>query len=167
MRKGRTGPAGQETQDAYFAIEQFTAWINSADTKAGFLSAALAVVVNGIVLASDTGAGGLRHFGGQGPVEVAAFALAALSAAICTGTLVLAIYPRIQQQPYSRYSWPSVAESTPQALAASTSVANRDEAWATARSLALITRAKYRYLRLSFICWIFSLLLLLLAVVVR
>jgi len=162
MRRGRTGPPGPETQDAYFAIEQFTAWINSADTKAGFLSAALAIVVNGLVL--DSRFGGVGQLSDRGPVVVLAFCLSALCALVCTGALMLAIYPRVQAQPYSRYSWPSVAESTSGTPAAAAPIASRHEAWSTARSLAIITRKKYRYLRFSFVCWIVSLVALLLAV---
>lgn len=164
MRRGRTGSPGPETQDAYFAIEQFTVWINSADSKAGFLSAALAIIVNGLVLALDSRAGGFRHLGELGPVVATAFVTCALCALACTAALVLAIYPHVYRQPHSRYSWPSVAESDPLALAAAASVATRGEAWVTARSLALINRRKYRCLRFSFVFWIAALAALLLAV---
>lgn len=166
MRKDRPGAAVPDAQDAYFAIQQFTGWINSADSKAGFLSAALAVVVNGIVLEYNSHHAGVQGLGGRGAVMVAAFAVSALCALGCTGTLVLAIYPRIQAQTHSRYSWPSVAECTSAALEASAPIASRSEAWSTAHSLALITQRKYRFLRFSFVCWIASLTTLLLAVFV-
>jgi hypothetical protein len=164
MRRGRTSSMATETQDAYFAIEQFTVWINSADSKAGFLSAALAIVVNGMVLEWGSQPRGLRHLSEQGAVAAVAFCLSVLCALACTGTLLLAIYPRVRQHAYSRYSWPSVAQSAAQATTALTPIASRREAWATARLLALIARQKYRYLRFSFICWIASLAWLLLAV---
>ena len=112
MRRGRTNSAGAETQDAYFAIEQFTASINSADSKAGFLSAALAIVVNGIVLEWGSRPRGLRLLGDHGQVAVVALCLSALCALACTGMLMLAIYPRVRQHSYSRYSWPSVAHAS-------------------------------------------------------
>ena len=163
MRNERLARA-RDCEDAYFAINQFTAWINNADAKAGFLSAALAILAGGIARESNERFKSLGHLDAQQWLVIAAVASSAIVSIVSAAYLVRAIYPRIQSQPFSRYSWPSVANVSHASLLKTGIRSNRDEAWMTALSLALIAKKKFRCLRVSFACWMAAIVLLLISI---
>ncbi|WP_204072741.1 Pycsar system effector family protein [Planotetraspora phitsanulokensis] len=153
-----------DSADAHFAISQFSAWIMNADTKAGVLAAALAILINGL-LGQKIAITALLP-----PRNVAAWLpLTALTgSAICiiaaSMHLILAVRPKIRQDEFSRYSWPSVSKSTISQLVSRGTDTDREEAWKTAHTLASIAEIKFRRLRVAFIWWLIAALLLLLGI---
>lgn len=130
---------GTNTDDARFAISQFTAQVNSADTRAGLLGAALTVLAPVLVRQFET----TRLTGVVVGLLVASAALIALAVA---GTVsVLSV--RVVEVGFSRYSWPLVARSSVAALTGRTDRTDRVEAWRAAYALALIAQTKYAHFR--------------------
>jgi Family of unknown function (DUF5706) len=160
-------PTQSDNQDAYFAISQFTSWISSADTKAGFLSAALAVVAGSVISESSAHFTGTARSGPRAWCASTLLGLAMAATFVCALYLLLTVYPRVREQRSSRYSWPSVAAQTERALVESNYRTDREEAWATAKSLALIAQDKFRYLRRAFWAWLFVIGSLLLSAAIR
>src|SRR5690348_12393613 len=131
MRTDRLVQA-RDCEDAYFAVNQFTTWINNADAKAGFLSAALAILADGLVRESNGHFKDLRHLSFRQWCATTTIALSVLFSIISAVYLIRAIYPRFQSQSFSRYSWPSVARASYENLLKTDRRHSRDEAWMTA-----------------------------------
>ncbi|MFD4641669.1 Pycsar system effector family protein [Lentzea sp. NPDC058436] len=141
------------TSEAQFVITVVGNWIVNADTKAGLLATANAVL--GGVVASQRSS--LRSaFNPKSPTpwwELPIAGLVALSFLISMVALVAVLRPRIRTGPYSRYSWPAVANLSAEDVLSRARRNPEAEAWRTARDLSLIARRKFLWLRVAIFSW--------------
>ncbi len=135
--------------DAHKALGYFGTWINSADTKAGLLSAALAVVIAAVTQQRGAVADVVRPANGG---ELAALCLLGLLGAFVIVALVAlarAITPRTQPSDIpSRFGFPTVAFHGWKHLPATRAQA-AEEAWSQAHALAGIAATKNRAVRMA------------------
>ncbi len=135
--------------DAHHAIGYAGTWINNADTKAGLLAAALAVVVAGATQQAEAMSDALRP--GDGSEVAALILLCLLGAAVATATvgLALATIPRTPPpQAPSRFGFPTLASHGWRHVPATRAQAAA-EAWGQAQVLAGIAARKYVRLRVA------------------
>jgi uncharacterized membrane protein YeaQ/YmgE (transglycosylase-associated protein family) len=147
------GPSRAESipsnEDARFAISQFSGWITNADTKASLLATALTVLVGAVASQRNVLLGVLPTSGYREWTAVALFCsivICIVGSVIC---LVRVLTPRVDRTAFSRYSWPAVAESPLVKLVSLSQQTEREEAWYTARVLAVIARVKFRNFSLA------------------
>lgn len=145
----RDADSADDLTDAHHAIGYFSTWINNADTKAGLLSAALAVVIAGGAQQAHSIGDVARP---DGPSELAALVvLCLLGAALAVGIVALAmvVTPRTpHSQPPSRFGFPTVASHAWRCERSSRENA-ASEAWGQAHVLAQIAARKFVSLRLA------------------
>ncbi|GAB7038272.1 MULTISPECIES: hypothetical protein [Catenuloplanes] len=142
------------TDDARFAMNQFSTLIVNADTKAALLTTALMLLV---VQATARHRDITAVLPPDGPAEWAAALLLAAatgSAAVALTTLLLVIRPAIVGCEFSRYSWPTLARASLGRLDGYHADADRREAWVTAQTLARILDRKLRRIRVAFWWWL-------------
>lgn len=153
-RRERVEAEVDPAADALAAIEQFQRLINNADTKAGFMVAAVTVLVGAIVRqpVSD-------HLPAVDVADWIGLGLLGLSAA---GGLAAAFFvarclmPRVKRHEFSRFSWPSVARVELDQLLRLPRGRRAEEAWMTARALAQILAEKYGALQWGIRSFLFS-----------
>jgi hypothetical protein len=135
-------PARLDVSDAEFVIGQTGDWIRSADTKAGLLFGALAVL-SGWLGSSAEGLRGL--WSGQPHQLDALIALAGcvVLLAVANVLLVGVLIPRRSTDAATRYAWPSVSKKSLDDLLALTPETRREEAWKQAKQLAEIASRKH------------------------
>ena len=138
-------PDETDVADALLAAEVFHLQIVNADTKAGFLIAAVSVLLGAVTNQRDVlPPHGVSEWIGVG--MLAASVLAGLYAALqCARVLS----PRVARTRFSRFSWPSVARAEVADLLRLDPADRRREAWTTARALAGIAETKFRLFRLG------------------
>lgn len=141
--------SSEDLADAHQAMGYFTIWIQNADTKAGLLSAALAVVLGAMAQQGKVLGDVLRpnHLG-----EWAALVLLCclgFTVLVATISLALVLTPRTPppQEP-SRFGFPTVASDEWKHSPATRAQAGA-EAWGQAQVLALIAARKYATLRFA------------------
>lgn len=149
---GDTSPevdTADDLADAHHAIDYFSNWVKNADTKAGLLSAVLAVVIAGGAQQADAIGDITRP---NGPGEMAALVvMCLLGAALVVGILALAmvVTPRTPPpQAPSRFGFPTVASHAWRGERVSRDEA-ASEAWGQARVLAQIAARKFVTLRVA------------------
>jgi len=139
----------EDLVDAHHAIGYAGTWINNADTKAGLLAAALAVVVAGATQQSEAIQDALRPANGGEAVALVLLCLLGATVAIATLGLALATLPRTPPpQAPSRFGFPTLASPGWRHVPATRAQA-ATEAWAQAQVLSRIAARKYATLRVA------------------
>lgn len=147
-----------DLDDGHHAIAYVAAWITNADTKAGLLSAVLALVVAALTQQPDAIADALPPTDGSDWIAVVMFGLVVLGLATSLALLALALVPRspTSQQP-NRFGYPTLARAewthTPAGRRQAAS-----EAWEQAHVLATIVSRKYANLRRATVAVFFTLI---------
>ncbi|WNV82766.1 Pycsar system effector family protein [Umezawaea sp. Da 62-37] len=139
--------------EAQFAITQFSGWVSNADTKAGLMATAT-TILGGALVGQRTAI--RASFPPESPREwaVAAVLVWTLLAVVTTAfALTAALRPRVVNDGYSRFSWPTVAATPAHVLDAADPRDSSREAWRSAHELAGIARLKFRWLRLALLAW--------------
>ncbi|MFF7574870.1 hypothetical protein ACFZBE_07730 [Streptomyces sp. NPDC008061] len=137
-------------EDVRFTLEQIGEWIRSADTKAGLLAPALALLISpafdnfnkkqltNFLDSPRDFVGALLFFGFGTTFGVAASFIASV------------LIPRTQHAVRSsRYSWPWICGIDLQVLTSLSPSESRAEAWAQAKNLAQIAQWKHKYFKLA------------------
>lgn len=142
-------------------------WIVNADTKAGLLATATAII--GGIMASQRAS--LRNaFRPQDPAdlwELSTAALAILALLVCAVALVSVLRPRVRTGPYSRYSWPAVSSASFELVIEHAMHDSAIEAWRTVYDLSLIARKKFYWLKMAIFAWATAALSLFLWSIIR
>ncbi|MCP2260895.1 hypothetical protein LX15_004615 [Streptoalloteichus tenebrarius] len=144
------------TEDARFAMTHFASWIGNADTKAGLLAAATTVLAGAVVGQRAAVVAALTRPTGWRVVALVGLGLSVVGVVVTTLFLIRAVAPRVRQDGFSRYSWPTVADTSLSGLMATDPEGDRREAWLSALTLARIVRRKYANLRCAFVSWLIS-----------
>lgn len=150
--------------DAHHAIGYAGMWINNADTKAGLLSAALAVVVAAATQQSRVIGDVLRPGGGGEWAALVVLCLLGLAIVVGVVALGLVITPRTPPPAApSRFGFPTLASHGWRHVPATRAQA-AEEAWGQAHVLSRIATRKFAALRVASIavfssfplygCWI-------------
>lgn len=157
------GHAARHLEDAEFAITSFGAWIVSADTKAGLLSAATALLVGALVGERSNLVTAAR---GQLSIDVAVLGLLAFTAAallLTAGFLGGVLYPRKSPHADSRFAWPRHVAPAPLDMTRLVEQRHDEEeiakeAWLQATALATIARSKFRWFKHALVVFAISVL---------
>jgi hypothetical protein len=152
-RKPKYGEDPEElsdhVSDAFQMIGSTGAWINNADTKAGLLAAAVAVLVAALAQQMSVLAEVLRPHGPTAWIALSLLSLLVMD--MCTAVLALGfvIRPRTQlPETHSRFSFPTIADPAWKYHPANrTEVAA--EAWSQARVLARIATVKFQVVKIA------------------
>ncbi|MFD1148172.1 Pycsar system effector family protein [Saccharothrix hoggarensis] len=158
-----------EPKDAYQAIGQFSGWVANADTKAGLLATATTLLGGGLASQRHTIRDAFRPSSLADWVSLVAISVAMVAILVTAIALVLVLVPRARvarQTRFSRFSWPAVAAKSMDELLAEVDAKPAEEAWWTARDLAIIVHRKVRWLRVALFGWVIGALGLLAWVVV-
>ncbi|MEU0068460.1 hypothetical protein ABZ027_02615 [Streptomyces sp. NPDC006332] len=147
------GDACEPGADATLAINQVSAWIVAADTKAGLLAASLGVLVAGLL----TQAAPLRTMAPPHTVREALILVLAhlvmVSVAMSGWFILRTLAPKSTAGLPTRYGWPSLARRTgdpePAPETGGESRRARAEAWQHAVDLAVIAERKYVTFRVA------------------
>lgn len=134
---------GIHTEDAYFAISNFSTWINNADTKAGFLVAAWTVLVGALATSGDRIQRALPVAGGRSLAALVFLILSLSCLSVTAYFLYSALSPRLPAPGFSRFAFPNVANAKLRDLINADPSRSREEAWRQARQLAQIALAKF------------------------
>ncbi|MCH5677356.1 hypothetical protein [Streptomyces gilvus] len=133
--------------DATLAIDQVSAWIISADTKAGLLAASLGVLVAGLL----TQASALRGMAPPHTVRQALILLLAhltvISTMVSAWFVLRTLAPRTVTSTPTRYGWPSLARTQGPVTPAAEPGRARAEAWQHAVDLAAVAELKFASFR--------------------
>lgn len=153
--------AARHLEDAEFAITQFSSWIVSADTKAGLLSAATALLIGGLIGERGNLAVAVRGHTGIDTAVLALLALTGVALVVTAGFLVGVLYPRKAPLPESRFAWPRhVAPSPPDMTRLVTEEHDQaviaTEAWLQATALASIAGSKFGAFKIALIAFAVS-----------
>jgi hypothetical protein len=156
------GHAAGHLQDAEFAITSFSSWIVSADTKAGLLSAATALLVGALAGERAHLAAAAKSESGIAIAVLALFAFTVAALLVTAAFLGGVLYPRRSRLVESRFSWPrhvALPLDIPQ-LVGSTRDEHTiaSEAWLQATALASIAQSKFRAFQIALIVFAFSVL---------
>lgn len=146
-----------DLEDGHQALAYTATWINNADTKAGLLSAAVAVVLAGITQQAHSIKNVLSPAGGGEWAALSLFALLAGALMVAIIALAKVITPRmpLPQSP-SRFGFPTLASPTWRHHPATREGA-AEEVWQQARLLSSIARSKFGSLRVASIATFSSL----------
>lgn len=140
-RRAELEKAAADVSDAEFVIGQTGEWIRSADTKAGLLFGALAVLLGW--LSTSTGElHGLRS-GQLHRLDTIALAGCAVLLAVAIVLLVLVLLPRRATPPTTRYAWPLINKMSIDDILELTPTTRREEAWKQGKQLAQIASRKH------------------------
>lgn len=135
--------------DAHHAIGYAGTWINNADTKAGLLAAALAVVVAGATQQAEAIGDALRPANGGEAVALVLLGMLGATVATATVGLGLATIPRTPPpQAPSRFDFPTLTSHGWRHVPATRAQAAA-EAWGQAQVLSRIAARKYAMLRVA------------------
>ncbi len=140
--------AGPDSDGSQFMISQTASWIVNADTKAGLLLTAVAVL--GAALAGQISSTLKRST--ELDIRLGSALVLFAAAAVVLGISVFHIYrvliPRTgPTASESRFSWPWLSQRSPQDLLGRNPGGLRLEAWAQAVTLAAIASAKFSAFR--------------------
>lgn len=138
--------------DAFFAINHFAAWVSNADTKAGFVAAAAAVLGGGLVSQIPRMTTLLPFCGLREWSSLALIAAAGVALLFTLVFLMVSLRPRGYVESFSRFSWPDVSQTPLEVLVQAPSHDVRREAWQQARNLAIIAAWKFSAVRRSLWC---------------
>ena len=143
----------ESSDDAQFTIVQNSEWIRNADTKAGFLLAALAVVVSN---ATSLARGLIDRSANTGGHVITGIVLAFSAIILLTtaaGFIVKVLIPRIGPASFveSRFAWPWLATQTADAVSRRGPSSIRQEGWMQAIVLGRIVKAKLSAFRIALI----------------
>jgi hypothetical protein len=145
-------------------MDQFARWITNADTKAGLLAAALAILTGWVAQRMGTVVHRLPPGSLVEWIVLLGLLTSAAAIVLSTAFLVCAVIPRVHEpRLFSRYSWPSVAGASVADLVLTERRSEREESWQTAHILASIARRKFRHVRRAFLWWTLGTLSFLLA----
>lgn len=145
LRRRRVTGRGHDLTDVEFVIAQTGEWIRAADTKAGLLFGAVALL-GGWAFASARAELALVRAGVAEPLGLLAIGLSALVITVAGGLLLAVLMPRVGIS-VTRYAWPWVAAvQLPDVMSLGTET-RRQEAWIQAMALARIAGTKHRLLR--------------------
>ncbi|MFJ3618724.1 hypothetical protein ACIPSH_11305 [Streptomyces iakyrus] len=137
--------------DVTLAINQVSAWIVSADTKAGLLAAGLGVLVAGLL----TRAGDLYSMSPPHTVrQTLILVLLHLAVVWVTASgwfIMRTLAPRTVSSTPTRYGWPTLARRAHAPQPAETGRA-REEAWQHAVDLAAVAERKFAAFRKALHC---------------
>jgi hypothetical protein len=152
--------------DVLATVAETGLWIRSADTKTGFGLTGLTVLLAAEasqarslqILWTSTGTA-------PAPDWLLAFSIAFLAMAYCffVGVLI----PRTQTVKANRFSWPWLCRATDDEVETMACGEGRREAWLQARTLAKVAAAKFRFLKLAISSTAVSVLLYLVAMLIR
>ena len=138
-----TAAAADHLADAHQAVGYAGGWVNNADTKAGLLSAAVAVVI----AATSQQAGAIKAVArfkhSSDVVAFTLFCLLGVAVTVALIALATALVPRTPPpQMSSRFGFPTLASPgwTPSPV---TRAEAADEAWNQARVLSTIAQRKF------------------------
>lgn len=135
--------------EALAAGAEFGCWVRNADTKAGLLAAATAVLVG--ALAQQTGTLGTFLAPETRLETVVLVLLVATGGGMLTTTVFLghALIPRTptSSEVPNRFSWPDMAEADPAQLRRGDQAAAAHEAWCQAHTVAIIAKRKFDAIR--------------------
>jgi hypothetical protein len=135
--------------DAHSAIVYASTWVNSADTKAGFLAAMSAVVIAAISQQTDEIGVAIQLAGNGRPVPLVLLVLVGSALAVALVALAFVITPRTPPpQAPSRFGFPTLASRGWKRVRATRAQA-AEEAWDQARVLSRVARAKFKALRVA------------------
>jgi hypothetical protein len=152
--------------DVLAIISETGVWIRGADTKTGFGLTGLTV----LLAAEASQARTLQILWEATSAAPAAEWLLAASAvflAVAYCLFVGVLLPRTQTRKPNRFSWPWLCQASDEELGAIDSGAVRREAWLQARTLATIASTKFRFLNWAIRSTAVSVLLYLVAMLVR
>jgi hypothetical protein len=139
-----------DLEDAHHALDAFREWITNADTKAGLLSAASAVLVGAVGSQQRAITAVLSPRGSLEYIGLGLLIAWTLSLSVALAALGYALVPRIPHPSApSRFAFPTVARSDWPLTPISRAGAAR-EAWAEAKVLALVAAHKFSGLRIAF-----------------
>lgn len=132
-----SGDSHDDLEDAHHAIDYVSGWIRAADTKAGLLSAAIALILTGTFgqdspFTSDTQTG----------LESLTRLLIWVGLLLAVVSLAATITSRSRPGPASRFAFPTLADDTWNRPIVDRGQVAR-EAWAQAQALAAIARRKH------------------------
>lgn len=143
------------SDDARFAITQFSFWINNADAKAGLLATAVALLVVSVVSQKSSIVELFPLTTATHRISFISLCLASLLLTFSVGALFLTLKPRRMHSEFSRYSWVAVSKETPKSmLTRARFETERADAWETAIVLAKIVERKVRTLAFAASCWL-------------
>ncbi|WP_436775765.1 hypothetical protein [Yinghuangia sp. YIM S09857] len=145
VRRHRIAPRrDRELASALHAIDDFSRWIENADTKAAHLVAILGTLAAGLLSQSARVSATWRYAstGNPTPAILLAFVLVLLSAALIE--VALALLPHTTPSGPTRLAFPWMAERTNDV--AGRAIQTR-EAWSHAQFLARRARTKLRHVR--------------------
>jgi hypothetical protein len=138
------------------ALDQIANWVKFADAKATILSAALGVVATLLATHVDDVATRIRDGHAAGITAAILAAIAAVSFVSTIIFLVVAIQPRAGT-PYAginRYAWPSVANTTQEALLKHVTTTDpTPEIWQQVSVLARLADRKFGACRRALLCF--------------
>ena len=127
-----------DLEDAHHAIDYVSGWIRAADTKAGLLSAAIALMITGM-LQQDNPIGTV-------PTDLAGIARVLIWVGLLVAVLAVGatIAPRTSPTATPcRFAFPTLADGRwTRSVASRSNIA--DEAWVQAKALAVIAKRKHQ-----------------------
>lgn len=159
-----------DLDDAHHAIDYAGDWIRNADTKAGLLTASVAVVIAAGTAQVSASSEMLRPSDGREWLVLAILGFAVTALAVAIVALAVVITPRTPPaQAPSRFSFPTLASHAWRHTPATRAQA-AEEAWEQANVLASIAQDKFRALRVAslatftglvlYACWAIAAVLL-------
>ncbi|MFF8868613.1 hypothetical protein [Streptomyces massasporeus] len=138
--------------DVTLAINQVSAWIVSADTKAGLLAAGLGVMVAGLL----TRAGDVRSMSPPHTVRetliLVLLHLVVVWVAASGWFIMRTLAPRTVSSVPTRYGWPTLARRAHAPQPAGGTGRAREEAWQHAVDLAAVAARKFTAFRRALHC---------------
>ncbi|MEU4468919.1 hypothetical protein AB0G20_35405 [Streptomyces sp. NPDC024017] len=138
--------------DVTLAINQVSAWIVSADTKAGLLAAGLGVMVAGLL----TRAGDLRSMAPPHTfrefLTLVLIHLVVISLSASGWFIVRTLAPRAVSSTPTRYGWPTLARRAHAPQPSAEPGRAREEAWQHAVDLAAVAERKFAAFRRALHC---------------
>lgn len=150
LRRRASTTTSPSWEDAKFAVQEIGGWVKNADTKITILAGTVGVILS-LLLArlADILRVVRVHDGAARDVVLVSGVVGLACLALTVAFSVRALIPRFggdrMLAATNRFSWPELADDSSSSLPDPATAAM--EAWAQARALSRIARAKYRSFR--------------------